>query len=140
MKADSEFTIHPKLAADTLEVADLELSKLLLMNNAHYPWCILVPRVVGAREWLDLNFTQQHALLDESNRVARAMLRLFDAHKINIAALGNVVSQLHVHVVGRYQNDPAWPGPVWGHTATQTYTPLGAEKMIDPLREALKQC
>jgi diadenosine tetraphosphate (Ap4A) HIT family hydrolase len=139
MKADPEFAIHPKLAADTLEVGELELSTLLLMNNANYPWCILVPRVVGAREWLDLNFAQQHALLDESNRVARAVLSLFDAYKINIAALGNVVSQLHVHVVGRYQTDPAWPGPVWGHAATQKYTPDGAAKMIGPLRDALKQ-
>lgn len=109
-----DFMLHPALQADTWAVGDLPLCRVLLMNNRDYPWLILVPRRTGMRELHELTVEDQQQLLAESARVAALMQRFFRPDKLNVAALGNVVPQLHWHVVARFGTDPAWPGPVWG--------------------------
>lgn len=109
---------HKKLEADSLFITALELCDLRLMNNRLYPWVILVPRIEGAIELTDLTMAQQHQLMDEINQVSQTLTLLYEPHKINIATLGNIVRQLHIHVIARYTTDPAWPAPVWGHPAT----------------------
>ncbi len=108
------FKLHSQLAKDCIEVGDFPLSKLLLMNDAQYPWCILVPRVEGITEVFQLVEADQQRLAGESALLSRLLSEAFTADKMNIAALGNLVSQLHVHHVVRYHDDAAWPAPVWG--------------------------
>ena len=113
----TEFLLDPRLAADCVTVLDLELSRLLMMRDGNYPWLILVPRRAGAVEILDLEPDDRARLWSEIERVAAALAAETGADKLNVAALGNVVSQLHVHVIARFRNDPAWPAPVWGRVA-----------------------
>lgn len=108
------FELHPRLAEDTLAVGDFPLCRLLLMNDASYPWFILVPRRAEIREIFELARHDQQQLLDESSQLSRVLNRVFYADKLNIAALGNMVPQLHIHHIVRYQSDRAWPNPVWG--------------------------
>ena len=115
------FELHPRLAADTALVADWPLSRVLLMNDARYPWLILVPRRAEAVELFDLDPVDRVQLTDEIARASLTLKRISFAAKINIGALGNLVPQLHVHVVARNLGDPAWPGPVWGHSPPQPY-------------------
>ena len=131
------FTLHAQLAADTFEVGDFSLSRLLLMNDAQYPWCILVPRVVGARELHRLDDADQLQLLRESTALSRAMEAVFKPHKMNVAALGNVVPQLHVHHIARFRGDPAWPAPVWGRHPPQPHDEALRRARIDALRAVL---
>lgn len=116
------FVLDPRLAADTVFIADGPLSQLRLMDDARFPWLVLVPRVPGATEWIDLDGASQRLLLAEINQ-SGALLRLHftPIDKLNIAALGNIVRQLHVHVVGRREGDAAWPGPVWGAGVRRSY-------------------
>lgn len=132
------FQLDPRLAADTQVIGELTLSRLLLMDDARYPWLILVPRIVGARELIDLDSTDRHSLLTELTEVGRALEALVRPDKLNIAALGNVVPQLHVHLVARYVDDPAWPEPVWGRGMRVGYAPDARERRLTELREALK--
>lgn len=131
------WTLHPQLAADTLVVGDFPLSRLLLMNESRYPWCILVPRVRGAKELHRLDDGDQLQLLRESTALARAMEAAFSPHKMNLAALGNLVPQLHVHHIARYRGDPAWPAPVWGRFPPLAYEPAAAEERLAGLRRLL---
>ncbi|UTA53578.1 HIT family protein [Lysobacter soli] len=131
--------LHAQLAQDTHPVAHLGLSELRLMDDANHPWLILVPRVAGAVELIDLGATQQAALLAEINLASHALRALFKPHKLNVAALGNVVSQLHVHVIARFPDDIAWPRPVWGTATAQPYTPEALVARIQQLQGALKQ-
>lgn len=132
------FELHPRLHADTVFVGELPLSRLLLMNDARYPWAILVPRRDNLREIYELSGDDQSQLLLESSALARALMNAFSGHKLNIGALGNVVAQLHVHHVVRYPDDPAWPGPVWGHSPAQAYTPETLQARIAALQLALE--
>ena len=129
--------LHERLAADTLPVGDLPLSRLLLMNDAQYPWCILVPRVPGARELHRLDDGDQLQLLRESTALANAMDAGFHPHKMNVAALGNMVPQLHVHHIARFKTDPAWPAPVWGKHPAQPYAAEQVEARLILLRRLL---
>lgn len=131
----SGFVLDPRLAADSLPLASLALSELRLMDDGRWPWLLLVPRVAGASELLDLDRAQRLQLLEELDACARALRDCVRCDKLNIAALGNVVAQLHVHVVARRRDDAAWPRPVWGVGSTQPWLP-GAR---DALREALLQ-
>jgi diadenosine tetraphosphate (Ap4A) HIT family hydrolase len=115
------FSLDSRLAADTVPVGDLPLSSVLLMNDARFPWLVLVPRREGASELTDLDADDAAALMDEIRTATRVMLDLSKPDKVNVGALGNVVAQLHVHVVGRFRSDPAWPGPVWGHGTRAPY-------------------
>lgn len=127
------FELHPQLARDTLVLADLALSRLLLMNDAQYPWCILVPRIAGASEIHELPEPDQAQLLRESVELGRAMMNAFGGDKLNVAALGNVVPQLHVHHIVRFRTDPAWPAPVWGRHPAQPYDDARRRNFIERL-------
>ena len=131
------WTLHAQLAADTTVVGDFSLSRLLLSNDAQYPWCILVPRIAGAKELHRLDDADQLQVLRESVALARAMELVFKPHKMNVAALGNVVPQLHIHHIARYKTDAAWPAPVWGKHPAQAYEPAAAAARIEQLRQAL---
>ena len=113
----TEFVLHPRLEAETLPVADWMLSRVLLMNDARYAWLVLVPRRKNAVELFDLSEADRALLIEEVARAARLLKEVSGSSKINVGALGNLVAQLHVHVVARNPGDPAWPGPVWGHSA-----------------------
>ncbi|MBE7248296.1 MAG: HIT domain-containing protein, partial [Actinomycetospora chiangmaiensis] len=120
---DSDFTLDPRLAADTVEVGDLTLCRVLLMDDARFPWLILVPRRPEVSEITALSEADADSLWREVRIAARVMQALSNPDKINVGALGNVVAQLHVHVVGRFRSDPAWPGPVWGFETRKPYPP-----------------
>ena len=137
MNRPRDWHLHPQLADDTHPVASWPLSELRLMDDANHPWLILVPRVVEAVELVDLSPQQQAELLREVGVASRVLQSVFKPHKLNIAALGNLVPQLHVHVIARYDHDPAWPSPVWGRVAARPYTPEGLVERIAQLRDAL---
>ena len=134
--ADS-FSLDPQLAADTHLVVRWSLSEVLLMDDARFPWVILVPRVPDVTEAFQLTDDQQHQLLRETTETGRALCGAFGADKINTAALGNVVSQLHVHVIARFHDDAAWPRPVWGTGTACRYDAGPLAEMLTRLRAAL---
>jgi diadenosine tetraphosphate (Ap4A) HIT family hydrolase len=109
------FTLHPRLAADTVFAADWPLCRVLLMNEARYFWLVLVPRLDGLGEITELSSADRAQLMEEA-ALAGMIIKAAGAVKLNIGALGNIVPQLHLHVIGRSPGDPAWPGPVWGHS------------------------
>ena len=131
------FRLHPQLAADTQHLAALALCEVLLMNDSNHPWLILVPRITDASELLDLDEPDRVQLWREIDLASRTLRELFTPDKLNIAALGNVVSQLHIHVIARFRDDPAWPKPVWGTVAPRPYSPDELERRIERLRTAL---
>lgn len=126
-----DFRLDPRLEADTLPVGDLPLSRVLLMDDSRFPWLILVPRRLEASELTDLSEDDATALMSEIRTATAVMLDLARPDKVNVAALGNVVPQLHVHVVGRFLSDPAWPGPVWGHGTRLPYPSHAAAALAD---------
>ncbi|MDZ5646293.1 HIT domain-containing protein [Nitrospirillum sp. BR 11828] len=126
MTSAADFALHPRLAADTVAVGDLPLSRVLLSRNACWPWLILVPRRAGAVEIHRLETADQVQLMAEIAQASRVMEVAFRPDKLNVAAIGNLVPQLHVHVVARTRGDAAWPGPVWGSGFEQAYGPDGA--------------
>lgn len=129
--------LHPQLAEDTHPVARFALSDLQLMDDANHPWLILVPRVENAVEWVDLDEAQQAELTREISRASRLLKSVFEPHKLNVAALGNMVPQLHIHVIARFREDIAWPRPVWGMATAQPYSPEALVRRIERLRTAL---
>ena len=131
------FALHPQLEADTTPVGDLPLSRVLLMNDANYPWLILVPRLPGISEIIDLEENAQGQLTAEIARVSAALKAVTACDKLNVAAIGNVVPQLHVHVVARYRTDLAWPKPVWGAAPAKPYDEAARARLIGDLRRAL---
>ena len=133
----SDFVLDPRLAADTLPVASLPLCDVLLMNDARYPWLILVPRRASLVEITDLPDSDQQTLWQEVNRTALALRSVARCEKLNIAALGIIVRQLHVHVVARNYGDAAWPGPVWGYGQAEPYQQVVAESLLPALRKTL---
>jgi diadenosine tetraphosphate (Ap4A) HIT family hydrolase len=132
------FSLHPQLAADTTPVGDLPLTRVLLMNDANYPWLILVPRLPGVSEIIGLEENAQVQLTAEIARVSTALRALTACDKLNVAALGNVVPQLHVHVIARRRDDAAWPKPVWGVRPAKPYEDAARDRLIDDLRRALQ--
>ena len=136
-KQSKGWHLHPQLAEDTHPVAHFTLSDLQLMDDANHPWLILVPRVEDAVEWIDLDDAQQAELTREIGRACRALQSLFKPNKLNVAALGNMVPQLHVHVIARFNDDIAWPRPVWGTATAQPYSPEALVSRIEDLRAAL---
>ena len=133
-----DWSLHPQLAQDTVAVGDLPLSRVLLANDANYPWLILVPRMAGVTEITDLDPNEQVQLLGEIDAAARALKSVTECEKLNVAALGNVVAQLHVHVIGRRHSDAAWPKPVWGTVPPAVYNPSVRDSLIGALRRGLQ--
>jgi len=125
------FQLDSRLEADTIPVGDLALSSVLLLNDARFPWFVLVPRIAGASELTDLSEEQAAQLMQEIRIATGVMLELSKPDKVNVGALGNIVTQLHVHVIGRFHSDPAWPGPVWGHGTRTPYPPHAASALIE---------
>jgi len=125
-----DFALHPRLAADCFVLGDLPLCRVLLNNDARFPWCILVPRLADLRDFHEVPSAHRGALFDEIERVSIALQRIGQADKMNVAALGNMVPQLHIHVIARRTNDAAWPAPVWSAGAGTPYAdpqPLTAQ-------------
>lgn len=133
------FKLDPKLEADTHFLGDFDLCRVLLMNDSQYPWIILVPRKEGAIEIFDLSDDEQHQLMLESNFLLEAMAKYFKADKMNVANLGNVVAQLHVHHVARFEDDASWPGPIWGASAPQAYGQSELQEMFEKVSAMLNQ-
>ena len=131
------FELHPRLAADTVEVCELELCKVLLMNDENYPWLILVPMRENTTEMHQLFKDEQYKLMDEIAHVAATVEAFTDADKMNIGALGNMVPQLHIHVIARFKDDPAWPNPVWGAQGARPYDEAHLRDLSVTLREKL---
>jgi diadenosine tetraphosphate (Ap4A) HIT family hydrolase len=132
------WSLNPQLAQDTVPVGDLALSRVLLTNDANYPWLILVPRRPALIELIDLEPNEQVQLLAEIDAAARALKGAIPCDKLNIAALGNQVAQLHVHVIARRHSDAAWPKPVWGTAPPTPYAPSARASLIAALRRGLK--
>jgi len=135
--ASVTFSLHPQLARDCHRLGRFELSVLLLMNDAQYPWCILVPQRENLREIYELDQAGQALLLRESVALGRALMAAFRGDKLNVAALGNMVPQLHLHHIVRHAGDPAWPAPVWGKLPARPYTAAEFEQRRAALRTQL---
>ncbi len=131
------WSLHPQLQADTVAVGDLALSRLLAINDADYPWLILVPRRAGAVEIADLG-EEAAALMAEIVRVSRALEDVTGCDKLNVAAIGNVVSQLHVHIVARRKGDPLWPKPIWGAAPPRPAEAAAFQEFIEAVRGELR--
>ena len=137
-----EFKLDKRLAADTIPILDWPLCRVLLMNDQQYPWCILVPRVLDEAgeeitELFHLNAAQRAQLDKESNALSTTLMSHFSGYKLNVAALGNVVSQLHIHHVVRFQSDPSWPAPIWGRLPIEPYSSESAEALASELKSKL---
>ena len=134
----TDFVLDPRLAADSAFIADGPLSQVRLMDDTRFPWLVLVPRVNGASEWLELDGGQQRLLLAEINQAGQLIRAQPGVEKLNIGALGNIVRQFHVHLIGRHEGDPAWPGPVWGQGAAARHAPAALAAQIDAWRRRLR--
>jgi diadenosine tetraphosphate (Ap4A) HIT family hydrolase len=131
------FQLHPQLEKDCISIGKLALSRLLLMNDSHFPWLILVPEIAGITEIYQLNKAQRSLLIEESSMLAERLTTLYQADKINIAAIGNLVPQLHVHHIVRYRSDKAWPAPVWGKFPAIPYSEQELGETIKLMTTAL---
>jgi diadenosine tetraphosphate (Ap4A) HIT family hydrolase len=134
----NDFVLDPQLEADTFLLGQFPLCRVLLMNDARYPWLILVPARAGLAEIIDLSASDRTVLMTEMSAASNALKQLFNPDKLNVAALGNRVRQLHVHVLARFVSDAAWPDPVWGVGQAQAYPPHMAGVTADRMASALK--
>ena len=131
------FKLDDRLAADTVEVTRWPLSRVLLMNDATFPWLVLVPERPGLRDLDDLDAADHQTVMAEITRASRALKETCQPDKINVAALGNVVEQLHIHIIARFRHDPAWPKPVWGMVPAQPYDEDALGETLSRLKDAL---
>lgn len=132
------FALHPRLEADSLYITDLGICQARLMNDQRVPWVVLIPQVDDARELHHLPGRDRENIWEDIHHTATVMEQLFAPDKINLGALGNLVPQLHIHVVCRFQQDPAWPGPIWGAGTPVPYDPQKAEETLARLKKALE--
>jgi diadenosine tetraphosphate (Ap4A) HIT family hydrolase len=132
-----QFALHPQLEKDSSFIVNLDLCAVRLINDANYPWLILVPRLVGIVEVIDLSDNQQQLLWQESAMLSRVLTHLFTPDKLNIAALGNMVPQLHLHHVVRYKNDVSWPKPIWGQVPNIPYTKEKQASQLNLIKHAI---
>ena len=133
----SAWSLHSQLKKDTIDIGDLPLCKVLVIKDAHYPWLLLVPRREGAVEIIDLDEVAQGQLMTEISRVSRALKEITGCDKLNVAALGNLVPQLHVHVIARRASDVAWPRPVWGVMPPLPHDAAEVQNFISALRRKI---
>ena len=134
-----KFKLDSRLQADSYLVSNLSLCQVRLINDSQFVWCVLVPKVFDAVEIIDLNGQQQAQLWQESALLSHVLKRAFSPHKLNVAAIGNIVSQLHVHHVCRYTNDVAWPAPVWGKQAMIHYSEDKKLEVIEKIQGLLAE-
>lgn len=134
LNAESGWALHPQLAKDTAEIGDLALSRLLVIHDANFPWLLLVPRRPDVSELIDLNEVELAQLTTEIARVSRALQQVTACDKLNVAALGNAVPQLHIHLIARRKTDIAWPKPVWGAAPPLAHDPAELARFIAALR------
>ena len=134
------FQLHKRLQADTVLVAEFPLSLVLLSKDANYPWIILVPKRQNIEEIYQLDIEDRQQLLHESCVLAETMTALFNPDKLNIATIGNMVPQLHMHHVARFNNDGAWPGPIWGAQPAASYSNDKLASLVAELQAALPDC
>lgn len=139
MTQRQSYQLHEKLEADTISLGYSDMCEIRLMNDQTWPWVLLVPAVAGIREIYQLQPEQQQALMRESSLLSAAMMSVFGGDKMNVAALGNMVPQLHLHHIVRYEGDPAWPGPVWGKQPPVPYGEGALESVIQKLKPVLAQ-
>jgi len=132
------FFLDSRLKNDTIYIGKLQLSQALLMNDSRYPWIILVPELENVYEWTDLSKEDQATLHNESLLIQNALKDLYGGQSLNIGKLGNIVSQFHLHHIVRFENDPAWPGPVWGHSSAVNYLSQELELRISEIKKALR--
>lgn len=132
------FQLHPRLEQDCITIGRFELCRLLMMNDSQYPWFILVPERTDLQEIYQLNKTERELLTEESSYLAETLANLYQADKMNIAAIGNLVPQLHIHHIVRYQTDKAWPAPVWGKFAAAPYTEQQIADNLARVKDLLK--
>ena len=130
--------LDQQLRDDTIAIGDLPLCRVLLNNDGNYPWLILVPRREDLVELIDLNESSRGVLMREIAQVSAALKAHTRCHKLNVAALGNVVTQLHVHIIARFRTDPAWPNPVWGKVARKGYQAAARDNLVAALARALQ--
>jgi len=135
--SESSWSLHPQLAKDTIDIGDLPLSRVLVIKDANYPWLLLVPRREGAVEIIDLDEVAQAQLMTEIARVSRAVKDITKCDKLNVAALGNMVPQLHVHVIARRTSDVAWPRPVWGAAPPLAHDAEEVQNFISAIRRKI---
>jgi diadenosine tetraphosphate (Ap4A) HIT family hydrolase len=133
----STFDLNPRLEGDSVAVANLELCNVRLMKDANYPWLLLIPRRSDMIEIIDLEPADRALLMEEISAASEALQKVTDCEKLNVAALGNQVSQLHVHVIARFRDDAAWPGPVWGVVPPLPYEDERMEQLAQDLRTEL---
>jgi diadenosine tetraphosphate (Ap4A) HIT family hydrolase len=131
------FELDPRLANDTFEVCDYLDCKILLMNNSTVPWFIIVP-FTAKTEWYELDDSVQYNVTDITNKISKFLKDECKVDKLNVATIGNVVKQMHIHVVGRFESDPAWPAPVWGNLETKEYSLESQNKLTDLVLEIFK--
>ena len=134
---ESAWSLHPQLAKDTIDIGDLPLSRVLVIKDANYPWLLLVPRREGAVEIIDLDEVAQAQLMTEITRVSRAVKEITKCDKLNVAALGNIVPQLHIHIVARRTGDVAWPRPVWGVAPPLPHDAQEVQQFISAVRRKI---
>ena len=134
----SSFEVHDQLLSDCLIVGDAALCRILLMNDSRFPWLILVPRISGLRDFHEVPTEHRASLFDEIEAASNAVQEVIEADKINVAALGNQVPQLHIHVIGRLKDDEAWPGPVWGVGKSVPYDHDVQQNMIEFVRATMR--
>jgi diadenosine tetraphosphate (Ap4A) HIT family hydrolase len=131
------FQLHPRLKEDCIAIGRFELCQLLMMNDSQYPWFILVPERADVQEIYQLSKTERELLTEESSYLAENLAALYQADKMNIAAIGNIVPQLHIHHIVRYQTDKAWPAPVWGKFDAVPYTERKIADNVARIKERL---
>lgn len=131
------FKLDARLENDTIELGNIEFIKVLMSKDSNYPWLILVPEIANATELFDLDAQQQQLLMQTITKISKDMQVEFSADKINVGALGNVVKQLHIHIVARFETDIAWPGPIWGQHPAKPYTQEQLETQINKMKEML---
>lgn len=134
------FELHELLQRDTIELFDFPLCKLVLMNDSQYPWFVLVPQVDDVKDIYQLSWEQQQQFLNESSLLSELLMQYFKGDKMNVAALGNVCPQLHVHHIVRYIDDQAWPKPIWGEFPMKAYSESEINELKDKIIPALHAC
>ncbi|HMK44365.1 MAG TPA: HIT family protein [Dissulfurispiraceae bacterium] len=133
------FSLHEQLKADTIEIRTLQLSRLVLMNDCSVPWFILVPEQIGITEIHELDFDDRQVLIEEIALISSIVQELYNPDKINVGMLGNIVPQLHIHVIGRFRDDRAWPGPIWGSGPSVPYSPELLAATLEHLRQRFRR-